>query len=307
MPARLATERLSRRFDDLSVLEDVELEVGAGEFVSVIGPSGCGKSTLLGILAGLIPPTGGRVLLDGVEPASLLGRVGYMPQRDLLMPWRTVLRNTTLAMEVAGVPGQEARRAALAEFPRFGLDGFERHWPASLSGGKRQRAALLRTFLAGRDVVLLDEPFGALDALTRQSMQAWLLRIWREDAKTILFVTHDVDEAAYLSDRVYVMSPRPGRVVEGVEVRLPRPRTEETTLSPEFLEVRRRLLEPLRRAMPDGVPGGSAPRPPWRCCSWSPGSSTRRRPASASRPSRRRRRSSPRSTRTASCCCRTAS
>ena len=245
------------RFGEVIVLDDVALQVGAGEFVSIIGPSGCGKSTLLGILAGLIQPAGGRVLLDGEEPARLLGRAGYMPQRDLLMPWRTVLQNTTLAMEVAGVPGRAARRAALAEFPRFGLDGFERHWPASLSGGMRQRAALLRTFLAGRNLVLLDEPFGALDALTRQSMQAWLLRIWREDAKTILFVTHDVDEAAYLSDRVYVMSPRPGRIVAGVEVPLPRPRSVETTLSPEFLEARRRLLEPLRRAMPDAIPTGS--------------------------------------------------
>jgi ABC-type nitrate/sulfonate/bicarbonate transport system ATPase subunit len=234
----------------VAVLEGVDLEVAAGELVSIIGPSGCGKSTLLNILTGLIQPTSGRVLLDGGQPESLLGRVGYMPQRDLLMPWRTVLENATLAMEVAGVPRREARQAALAELPRFGLEGFERRWPASLSGGMRQRAALLRTFLAGREVVLLDEPFGALDALTRQSMQAWLLRIWQEDRKTILLVTHDVEEAAYLSDRVYVMSGRPGRVIDCVEIGLPRPRNLQLVLSAEFLEAKRRLLDPLRGAMP---------------------------------------------------------
>ena len=213
MSARLAAEHLYKSFADrpsvtrarqaspllgrggVAVLEDVGLEVGAGEFVSIIGPSGCGKSTLLNILTGLVPPTSGHVLLDGSQPERLLGSVGYMPQRDLLMPWRTVLENTTLAMEIAGVPTRKARQVALAEFPRFGLAGYERRWPASLSGGMRQRAALLRTFLTGRDLILLDEPFGALDALTRQSMRAWLLRIWQEDRKTILFVTHDVEEA----------------------------------------------------------------------------------------------------------------
>jgi len=166
MAARLAADHLRKGFGTVAVLEDVELELAAGEFVSIIGPSGCGKSTLLNILAGLVPPSSGAVLLDGEQPESPLGRVGYMPQRDLLMPWRTVLANTTLAMEVAGVPRRQARRVALEQFPRFGLAGFERRRPASLSGGMRQRAALLRTFLAGRDLVLLDEPFGALDALT---------------------------------------------------------------------------------------------------------------------------------------------
>jgi ABC-type nitrate/sulfonate/bicarbonate transport system ATPase subunit len=258
MAARLAAEHVFKSFADqrsvrarhASVLEDVDLEVAAGEFVSIIGPSGCGKSTLLNILAGLVQPTGGRVLLDGRQPDSLLGRAGHMPQRDLLMPWRTVLENTTLAMEIAGVPRRQAREAALAQFPRFGLGGFEEQWPASLSGGMRQRTALLRTFLAGRELILLDEPFGALDALTRQSMQAWLLRIWQEDRKTVLFVTHDVEEAVYLSDRVYVMSGRPGTMIDCPEIGLPRPRSLEMVLSTEFLEARRRLLGPLRRAMP---------------------------------------------------------
>ena len=226
-------------------LEGVDIETRAGEFVSIVGPSGCGKSTLFNILAGLIQPTAGRILLDGEPAGRLLGTVGYMPQKDLLMPWRSVLDNTTLGLEIGGMPRRRARRRALEDFPRFGLIGFERDWPANLSGGMRQRAALLRTFLAGRDVMLLDEPFGALDALTRQTMQSWLLEIWQSDRKTIVFVTHDVEEAVFLSDRVYVLSGRPGRVVLHLDVELPRPRRPAISTAPEFIELKRRLLEPL--------------------------------------------------------------
>jgi len=147
------------------------------------------------------------------------------------------------------VPRREARKRALEDFPRFGLTGFENGWPASLSGGMRQRAALLRTFLVGREVMLLDEPFGALDALTRQEMQAWLLEIWNADRKTILFVTHDVEEAVFLSDRVYVLSGRPGRVVLQVDVDIERPRPISVTTSPHFIELKRQLLEPLLQRM----------------------------------------------------------
>jgi ABC-type nitrate/sulfonate/bicarbonate transport system ATPase subunit len=249
---KLACEGLAKIFGGgdsaVAALDGVDLEVGDGEFVSIVGPSGCGKSTLFNVLAGLLAPTSGRIELDGRAAGRLLGRIGYMPQKDLLMPWRTVLDNVTLGLEMQGIRRREAHVRAAAELGRFGLAGFEGRWPASLSGGMRQRAALLRTFLAGREVMLLDEPFGALDALTRQAMQEWLLEIWQVDRKTILFVTHDVEEAAYLSDRVYVMSGRPGRMQMCIEIDLPRPRTLESITTPEFVALKQRLLEPLREA-----------------------------------------------------------
>ena len=254
--ARLRTAGLSKEYparsggdEPIRALAGIDLEVGAGEFVSIIGPSGCGKSTLFNLLAGLDPPTAGSIELDGRSATNLLGLIGYMPQEGLLMPWRTVLDNAALGPLLNGVGRSEAREMALAEFPRFGLTGFESAWPSQISGGMRQRAALLRTFLAGRDVLLLDEPFGALDALTRQEMQQWLLRIWQDDRKTILFVTHDVDEALFLSDRVYLMSGRPGRIELCVDVDLPRPRDlGPTVLSPRFAALKGRLSEPLRQA-----------------------------------------------------------
>ncbi len=181
---RLAARGLAKRFagGEVEALADVSIELAEGEFVSIVGPSGCGKSTLLAILAGLILPSAGEVLLDGTAPADgLLGAIGYMPQRDLLMEWRTTLANATLGLELAGVGRGAARERALAEVGRFGLAGFEDRRPSALSGGMRQRAALLRTFLAGRDVLLLDEPFGALDALTREAMREWLLGVWEAE------------------------------------------------------------------------------------------------------------------------------
>jgi ABC-type nitrate/sulfonate/bicarbonate transport system ATPase subunit len=252
---KLATEGLGKTFPgpdgsegDVTALTGVDLVVGEREFVSIVGPSGCGKSTLFNCVAGLVRPSAGRVLLDGREPERLLGLVGYMPQRDLLMPWRTVLDNCTLGLEISGVRRRAARARAREALPRFGLDGFEDRWPPSLSGGMRQRAALLRSFLAGRDVLLLDEPFGALDALTRSGMQAWLLEVWEEDRKTILFVTHDVEEAVLLSDRVYVMSGRPGRMEMCVDIDLPRPRTLDATTTARFTELKAHILAPLKHA-----------------------------------------------------------
>ena len=253
---RLRTTGLGKRFETrgegLQALAGLDLEVTDGEFVSVIGPSGCGKSTLFNILAGLEQPSAGSLELDGaaVRGRQLLGRVGYMPQRDLLMPWRTILDNTILGLEVAGVGRAEARRRAGELFDEFGLAGFEGSRPSELSGGMRQRAALLRTFLAGREVILLDEPFGALDSLTRAGMQQWLVQVWEEHRKTILLITHDVDEALFLSDRVYVLTSRPGRVELVLEGDLPRPRTYELITSEPFTERKQLLLEHLGMTLP---------------------------------------------------------
>jgi ABC-type nitrate/sulfonate/bicarbonate transport system ATPase subunit len=199
----------------VAALRGMDLRAAPGEVVAVVGASGCGKSTLLELVCGLQQPDEGTVEAD---PAVL------MPQRDLLLPWATALDNAALALRARGAGRAEARAAARTWFERFGLAGFERARPAALSGGMRQRVAFVRTLLAGKPVLALDEPFAALDALTRQEVQAWLAQTLREEPRTVVLVTHDVEEAVLLADRVVVMSPRPGRTVAVVDVALPRPR-----------------------------------------------------------------------------------
>lgn len=228
------------------VLAGVDLAVEDSEFVSIIGPSGCGKSTLLNIIAGLDHPDSGSVSLDGGQDQPRLGRVGYMQQKDLLLPWRTVLDNAILGLELRGVPRRQARKQALQLTESFGLSGFEGQYPYALSGGMRQRAAFLRTMLLGQELVLLDEPFGALDALTRVQMQEWLLNLWDSMKSTIVLITHDVDEAILVSDRVYVLTSRPGRVKMVLDVDLPRPRNFEAVTSPPFTSLKAKLLTALR-------------------------------------------------------------
>ena len=249
---KLRVESLSKSFNVEGrrerVLDAVDLAVQPGEFISIIGPSGCGKSTLLNIVAGLDQPDAGAgsVALDGDTDAPRLGKVGYMQQKDLLLPWRTVLDNAILGLELRGVPRSKARRRALELTEAFGLTGFEGQYPFTLSGGMRQRAAFLRTMLMDQDLVLLDEPFGALDALTRVQMQEWLLDLWDSMQSTIVLITHDVDEAVLLSDRVYVLTARPGRVDLVLDMDLPRPRHYDMVTSPEFGVLKARLMEPLR-------------------------------------------------------------
>jgi ABC-type nitrate/sulfonate/bicarbonate transport system ATPase subunit len=246
-PARLTLEGLTKIYGDLPVLDGVSLTVAAGEFVAVIGPSGCGKSTLFDVVAGLEPPDAGRVLVDGAEATGRTDAFAYMPQQDLLFPWRTVLDNTTLGLEVAGMRRRDARERARPLFREFGLDGFEDARPGELSGGMRQRAALLRTVVQDRPVLLLDEPFGALDALTRTEMQVWLSRTRARFAWTVVLVTHDVREAVFLADRVAVLGPRPTSVLREVRVDLPRPRELSVLTDPAFTAAEAELLGSLVR------------------------------------------------------------
>ncbi|HVG88353.1 MAG TPA: ABC transporter ATP-binding protein [Gaiellales bacterium] len=205
---------LRHRYGDTETLAGVDLEVPAGARVAVVGPSGCGKSTLLSIVAGLDAPAAGQVAVGGEDdPDERLARCALMPQRDLLLPWRSALDNAGIALENAGRPRADARAAAMPLFDRFGLAGFAGSPPGSLSGGMRQRVAFLRTLLAGKPVLLLDEPFASLDAITREDLQDWLAEALAAEPRTVLLVTHDVDEALKLADRVVVLSGRPARVV----------------------------------------------------------------------------------------------
>ena len=228
---------VTRRFGDLVALERLSLSVQPGEIVAVVGPSGCGKSTLLELVARLQQPDEGSVAAQAAA---------YMPQRDLLLPWRSALANAALALECSGVRPREARTRARPLFERFGLTGFEAARAWELSGGMRQRVALARTFLSGRGLLLLDEPFASLDAITRGSLQEWLADTLRAEPRTVVLVTHDVQEALYLADRVVVLSPRPGHVVAELAVPLARPRPRrQTVTSPEFTALEARALEAL--------------------------------------------------------------
>jgi len=231
--AGVEVESVELSYGALTVLRGVTLRVAPGEIVAVVGPSGCGKSTLLELVCGLLAPDAGRIR---AAPAAL------MPQRDALLPWLSALDNAGLALRVAGMSRGAARAAAHEHFAAFGLEGFERSRPAALSGGMRQRVSFLRTLLAGRPVLCLDEPFGALDALTRLQMQRWLADALAREPRTVLLVTHDVEEAVLLADRVVLLSPRPGRIVATLDVGLLRPRARDDRA---VVELRERALEVL--------------------------------------------------------------
>ncbi|TGE40099.1 ABC transporter ATP-binding protein [Desulfosporosinus fructosivorans] len=228
----------------MEVLQPLDLEVETGSFVSLIGPSGCGKSTICNLVAGIESPDTGKIFLDGRAIQGTLGNVGYMPQKDLLLPWRTLLENVLLGCEIMHKDRLEARVEAKEWLNQFGLSPFSEHYPHQLSGGMRQRGALLRTILFGKKTLLLDEPFGALDALTRREMQRWLLSIWNRTRHTVLLITHDIDEAILLSDRVVVLSRRPTRIIQEFKIPFPHPRDpDELLLSNVAIGLKRQLLD----------------------------------------------------------------
>jgi ABC-type nitrate/sulfonate/bicarbonate transport system ATPase subunit len=241
---------LTHSFGELRAIERIDLEVDTGEVVGIVGPSGCGKTTLLELVAGLLPPDGGTLSVSGRSgPSERLERCAYMPQRDLLLPWLAAVDNASLALRIAGVSRGTARAMAGEHFERLGLAGFEDSRPGELSGGMRQRVAFLRTLMAGRPVLLLDEPFASLDAITRAEMQSWLAGVLSSDGHTVLLVTHDVEEALYLSDRVVVLSSRPAKVADRIEIKGPRAADRAAAVtSAEFTALKVRALRSLAGA-----------------------------------------------------------
>jgi NitT/TauT family transport system ATP-binding protein len=247
--------------DGPMVLDGMSVRIEPGAFVCVVGPSGCGKSTMLRMLAGLLRPDHGAVTVGGEPPGTgRRGLAAYQPQSDALLPWRRVLTNSSLGAELAGVPRAVARREASEALARFGLSEFSRHWPAQLSGGMRQRVALLRAFLSTRGAVLLDEPLGALDAITRSDLHGWIQELHALRPRTTVLVTHDVGEALLLGDRVVVVSPRPGRVVATLDCPWPRPRPPELRTDPELVAAKATVLGQLS-STPFPIEGRSPPHP----------------------------------------------
>jgi NitT/TauT family transport system ATP-binding protein len=246
---KLAVTGLGKTFGDLVALQAISLAVERGEFISVVGPSGCGKTTFLRIVAGLEPASTGEVTLDGRAVHAPGGDRGFVFQTDSLLPWRTVFANAIIGREVAGRVGEAERRRTMELLKLVGLEGFEHYHPRQLSGGMRQRVNLARALAIDPQILLMDEPFSSLDAQTREIMQTELMRIWEEGRKTVLFVTHQIDEAVFLSDRVLVFARRPGRLRENVTIELPRPRALAIKRTGEFV----RYVDHIWRLIEDDV------------------------------------------------------
>lgn len=240
---KLELENVSKNFGGIHAIKDISMTVQPRELVAIIGPSGCGKSTLLNMISGLFEPDDGLIYLNGKVEKKRKGHVSYMIQKDLLLPWLKIIDNVILSQKIKGESATLAKEKARPLFKVFGLEGFEDKYPTQLSGGMRQRAALMRTYLDGKEILLLDEPFSGLDALTKMKMQDWLLNIKKTLDLTIVFVTHDIDEAIYLSNRIFVMSKRPATIKAVKSVELRRPRQREMMESIKFLELKRYLVD----------------------------------------------------------------
>lgn len=237
----LKAEHISKAYGEKQVLADISVCLQEGELVCLLGVSGVGKTTLFNILSGLISPDSGKVILEGMDVTGISGNISYMLQKDLLLEHKTVLDNVALPLVLSGMKKGEARKQAAHYFPQFGLEGTEQKYPVQLSGGMRQRAALLRTYMCGDKVALLDEPFSALDTLTRTAVQEWYLQVMEDIRLSTLFITHDIDEAILLSDRIYIMSGQPATITAEIIIQEPKPRDSEFMLSDTFLEYKRHI------------------------------------------------------------------
>ena len=239
---KLEVKNVSVSFDGKQILEDISIELDRGELVCLLGVSGGGKTTLFNVISGLLKPDAGQVLLDGRDITGKPGTISYMLQKDLLLPYRTIEDNVALPLLLKGAKKQEARARVSPLFAQFGLEGTQKKYPAQLSGGMRQRAALLRTYLFSRDVALLDEPFSALDTLTKSAIHGWYLDVMEKIRLSTLFITHDIDEAILLSDRIYLLSGQPGRIEEEIVISEPKPRPADFNLTPRFLDYKKQIL-----------------------------------------------------------------
>lgn len=245
---KLIANNISVSFDGVKIIEDISIELNKGEIVCLLGVSGAGKTTLFNVISGLLHPDLGSVCLDGRDITGQAGNVSYMLQKDLLLPFKTILDNVSLPLIIKGVRKKIARETASKYFDEFGLEGTEKKYPNQLSGGMRQRAALLRTYLFSDKVALLDEPFSALDTITKGNMHEWYLAVMEQIKLSTLFITHDIDEAILLSDRIYIMTGKPGKITEEIKIQNPKPRSKDFIVSEEFVEYKKQILQILEGA-----------------------------------------------------------
>jgi ABC-type nitrate/sulfonate/bicarbonate transport system ATPase subunit len=244
---KLTCNNITASYDGVKIIEDINIEINQGELVSLLGVSGVGKTTLFQVISGLLKPDTGEVMLDGKDITGKAGSVSYMLQKDLLFHYKTILENVALPLEIKGIKKSVAKERASSYFREFGLEGTQDKYPHQLSGGMRQRAALLRTYLFSNQVALLDEPFSALDTITKSSMHEWYLNVMEQIKLSTIFITHDIDEAIYLSDRIYIMACKPGRIIDEIKISVARPREKEFLLTSEFLEYKRNIIKRLNK------------------------------------------------------------
>jgi ABC-type nitrate/sulfonate/bicarbonate transport system ATPase subunit len=242
---KLTADHITVSYGNEKIIDDISIELNKGELVCLLGVSGAGKTTLFNVISGLLLPDNGTVVLDGIDITGKAGRVSYMLQKDLLLPFKTILNNVSLPLIIRGVNKKTARETAGRYFKEFGLEGTQNKYPHQLSGGMRQRAALLRTYLFSDQVALLDEPFSALDTITKGTMHEWYLEVMEQIKLSTLFITHDIDEAIHLSDRIYIMAGKPGRITKEIHITRPKPRSRDFIVSEEFMDYKRQILDVL--------------------------------------------------------------